>query len=332
MAHSPTTICVTGGAGFIGSHLVKLLSAEGHRVVTLDNLSTGVRHAARFGELEVVDVRDRYALDEVFGKFRFDAVMHLAGVSVVSHSVSDPALYDEINVNGTQNLLDVMESHGVRQLVFSSTASVYGESENEIIDERQPVLPRNPYGNSKLCAETHISRAVTAGHLNAIIFRYFNVCGADPAGDLGEEHEPETHIIPLLLRAANGGDPVTLFGREYPTPDGTPVRDYVHVEDICRAHVLALEGLASGNFDGLSIFNLGSGKGHSVCEVVNAVGRVVGSADRVLSVEEGPRRLGDVSALIADINNAREILGWTPQYADLETMIRHAWAWERRVR
>ncbi len=321
-------ILVVGGAGYIGSHMVKRLVQDGHQVVVLDNLSTGHEEAARFGELVVGDLADRELLEQVFAHHAFAAVMHFGAYSQVAESIRDPAGYYRNNVANTLNLLDAMRGVGVDILVFSSTAAVYGEHRSDPLLEDHPVRPINPYGRSKRMVEEVLADYAAAYGLRAVALRYFNAAGADPEGELGECHDPETHLIPLLLRAAAGGNEVTIFGTDYPTPDGTCIRDYVHVWDLCTAHALALEYLMQGgNARGFSAFNLGNGQGFSVNEVVQSVERVTGLP---VPLRYGARRPGDAAYLVADAHLAKDILGWLPQYANLDTIVCHAWIWEQR--
>lgn len=320
-------ILVVGGAGYIGSHMVKALSRAGHTVTTLDNLCSGHRDAVLAGELVEGDLGDPALLDRLFSAERFDGVMHFAAHILVGESVEDPAKYYENNLCKTLRLLDAMVRHGVKRFIFSSTAAVFGEPDDTPIDEAHPTAPINPYGRSKLMVEQALADYDRAYGLKSACLRYFNAAGADPEGELGERHDPETHLIPLVLQAASGRRPaITVFGRDYDTPDGTCIRDYIHVADLCQAHLLALERLAAG---GESVaYNLGNGNGFSVQEVIGAARRVTG---REITVYEGPRRAGDPARLVADSARARAELGWDPQLASLEVIIAHAWAWERKT-
>lgn len=321
-----------GGAGYIGSHMAKQLVCAGHHVVVLDNLSTGFRDQVRYGELVEGDLADTALLEQLFNKYAFDGVMHFAAASLVGESMQDPSKYYRNNVVNTLNLLDVMVRHGVKNFIFSSTAATFGEPEYVPIDEAHPQQPINPYGSSKLMVERILQDYHNAYGLNSVCLRYFNACGADPEGELGECHDPETHLIPLILQAASGRrESITVFGRDYATADGTCIRDYIHIEDLCSAHALALQALVRGEKQGALAYNLGNGQGYSVQQVIEAVERVVAEDGRTLRVEEGSRRPGDPAQLVADATLARRELGWQPQYADLETIIRHAWAWEKKM-
>lgn len=324
-------ILVVGGAGYIGSHMVKQLSGRGHEVVILDNLSTGFRELSLYGELVVGDLADLNLLEQLFTTYKFSAVMHFAASSLVGESVTNPAKYYRNNVAGTLNLLDVMVRHGVKNFIFSSTAATFGEPEYTPIDERHPQNPINPYGASKLMVERILQDYASAYGLNSVCLRYFNACGADPAGELGECHEPETHLIPLVLQAASGRrECIKVFGRDYATEDGTCVRDYIHVEDLCSAHGLALQHLLSQQIQGAQAYNLGNGQGFSVQQVIDTAINVVAADDCSLTVEEGTRRAGDPAVLVADAARAKTELGWQPKYTDLNTIIHHAWQWEKR--
>lgn len=320
-------ILVVGGAGYIGSHMAKVLLDAGHEIVTLDNLSGGFRDAISGGEFVFGDLCDRQLLDSVLTAHRFDGVMHFASFIQVGESMSHPSKYYRNNVANTVNLLDAMVQHGVMRLIFSSTAAIFGEPNYVPIDEEHPKIPRNPYGRSKWMVEQILSDYERAYGLRHTCLRYFNAAGADPSGKLGERHEPETHLIPLVLRAASGRWPaIKVFGTDYDTPDGTCIRDYIHVTDLCNAHLLALQRLVA---DGRSrAYNLGNGNGFSVKEVIDAARKVSG---RNIAVTEGPRRDGDPARLVADSKRAQTELGWRPRYPDLDTIIAHAWAWEMRA-
>ncbi len=324
-------ILVAGGAGYIGSHMVKWLTRSGHDVVIVDNLSTGHRELARYGRLVVGNLGDRALLDRLFAQERFDAVMHFAANSLVAESVVEPARYFQNNLANTLVLLDAMRDWGCHYFIFSSTAATFGEPEYWPIDERHPQSPINPYGLSKLMVEQVLQQYAAAYALNSVSLRYFNAAGADPDGELGECHEPETHLIPIILQAAHGKrEAVTVFGRDYATLDGTCIRDYVHVQDLCSAHLLALEKLKTGELQGAQAFNLGNGNGFSVAEVIEAAMRVVSASGHNFTVLEGERRSGDPAILVADSSAARDQLGWQPVYPDIVTIIQHAWEWERR--
>lgn len=317
-------LLVVGGAGYIGSHMVKRLLQEDHSVTLLDDFSTGYRDAVVGGELIEGSLADVALLDQIFDRQRFDAVLHFASFIQVGESVLKPAKYYANNFVNTLNLLDAMVKHGVQRLVFSSTAAIFGEPQYVPIDEEHPISPINPYGTSKAMVERVLLDYDKAYNLKSVCLRYFNACGADPDCELGERHEPETHLIPLALQALSGRrGALGVFGRDYPTPDGTCIRDYVHIVDLCEAHIQALGWLAESGVSGA--FNLGNGEGFSVAEVLAAVARVTG---KLVPIIEGGRRAGDPARLVADSTVARRVLGWTPQYADLDTIISHAWAWE----
>lgn len=319
----PTTknILVLGGAGFIGSHMVQYLHQAGFHPVVLDNLSNGYRDAVTHGNLIVGDMADTDLLENLFASYSFLAVMHFASFIEVNESVALPGKYYQNNVAGTLSVLMMMLKHKVTRLIFSSTAAVYGEPQYTPIDEMHPIAPINPYGHSKRMVEQILEDFFQAHGLRYAILRYFNAAGADPMGQLCERHEPETHLIPLILQAACGQRSVIkVFGRDYPTPDGTCVRDYVHVNDLCSAHLLALQGL----LDGVKkcIYNLGTGEGYSVQQVIDTA-RLV-TKQKILSVDGG-RRAGDPAVLVADAKRAWSELNWQPQYSDLPTIIKHAW-------
>ena len=315
-------ILVTGGAGYIGSHTAKHLVQAGHEVVVLDNLSRGHRWACAFGPLELVDLLDVSGLSRVFARHKPDAVMHFAGLTLVGESVASPELYYEHNVLASFQLLEAMRRARVDKLIFSSTAATYGLPQTPLLSEDHPQLPVNPYGQSKLMVEKMIFDYSRAHRFQAILLRYFNACGCDPEGQLGEVHEPETHLIPCILRAAQQGLPVSIFGQDYNTPDGTCVRDYIHVQDLANAHRLALESLPRET--ACSAFNLGIGVGYSVAQVVDAVERVLG---RKLERKIGPRRAGDPDQLVACSERARTELGWVPNWTNLEATVESAWRW-----
>ncbi|HKY03152.1 MAG TPA: UDP-glucose 4-epimerase GalE [Burkholderiales bacterium] len=316
-------VLVVGGAGYIGSHMVLMLAEQGHDVTVFDNFSTGYRDAVLAGYLVEGDLADVDALDRLFESHRFDAVMHFASFIQVGESVREPLKYYRNNVSNTLNLLDVMARHKVLQFVFSSTAAVFGEPQRVPIDETHPQFPVNPYGASKLMVERMLADFEQAYGLRAVSLRYFNAAGADPQGRLGERHEPETHLIPLVLEAALGKRPhITVFGRDYDTADGTCIRDYIHIVDLCSAHLAALEYLNNGG--ATTAFNLGNGAGYSVDEVIRVAREITG---KDIPVQYGERRPGDPARLVADSTRARAQLKWAPQYADLQTIIAHAWRW-----
>lgn len=319
-------ILVVGGAGYIGSHMLKQLHRDGLTPVVLDDLSSGRREAVLGAELHVGDVGDARFLDEVLARVQPAAVMHFASYIQVGESVREPARYYRNNVGATQVLLDGMRAHGITRFIFSSTAAIFGNPSYTPIDEPHPCAPINPYGRSKWMVEQMLEDFDRAYGLRSVCLRYFNAAGADPAGELGECHEPETHLIPLILQVASGRRARTgVYGDDYPTPDGTCVRDYVHVEDLCSAHALALRQLLVGGDS--ARYNLGNGQGFSVREVIETARRVTGHA---IPVEIGPRREGDPPVLVADSTLARTKLGWQPQHAALEAIVGHAWAWEQR--
>lgn len=319
------SILVVGGAGYIGSHMVWLLGQKGVDVVTLDNLSSGHRDAVKHGRFVHGDIADRLVLDKVFSENRFDAVMHFASFIQVGESVQDPAKYYQNNVANTLNLLNAMRAHGVQRFIFSSTAAIFGEPQYSPIDEKHPRQPINPYGRSKLMIEQALADYDHAYGLKSVCLRYFNAAGAHPDALLGERHDPETHLIPLVLQAASGRRrEITVFGRDYDTPDGTCVRDYIHILDLAEAHWLALEYLDRGG--ATTAFNLGNGAGYSVEEVIRTVARVT---DKQVPVVDGPRRDGDPAQLVADSSRINSELGWVPAYADLDRIVEHAWAWEK---
>ncbi|HEX4880288.1 MAG TPA: UDP-glucose 4-epimerase GalE [Limnobacter sp.] len=317
-------VLVVGGAGYIGSHMVKLLLGKQCSVVTLDNLSSGHRDAVLGGQFVHGDIADTALLGRLFAEHRFDAVMHFASYIQVGESVLKPAMYYQNNVANTLNLLQAMAVHKVPHFVFSSTAATFGEPQAIPMDERHPQVPINPYGKTKWMIEQALPDFEKAYGLTSVCLRYFNAAGAHPEGLLGERHDPETHLIPLVLQAASGKrEHISVFGTDYPTPDGTCIRDYIHVMDLCEAHWLALEhlwkGLPSQNF------NLGNGTGFSVQEVINTARAVTGLP---IEVKYAPRRAGDPASLVADSTQARSVLGWRPQYANLSTIVEHAWRWE----
>lgn len=317
-------ILVVGGAGYIGSHMVKLLSRSGTEVITLDNLSCGYADAVRYGELIKGDLGDRITLDKLFSDHRIDAVMHFAAFIEVGESVSNPAKYYHNNVSNTQILLDAMISHDIEHFIFSSTAAIFGEPEYTPIDEAHKKEPINPYGRSKLMVEQILEDYDRAYGLKSTCLRYFNAAGADPEGELGERHNPETHLLPLILQAASGRrENIKIFGQDYPTDDGTCVRDYVHINDLCEAHSLALKRMQEKSES--ARYNLGNGKGFSVREVIDTTMSVTG---KDFTVIEDARRPGDPAVLVADSQRARNELNWQPQFDKLETIIETAWQWE----
>jgi len=319
-------VLVVGGAGYIGSHMVKMLAQAGHDVVTLDNLSNGYRDAVKYGEFAEGDIADSALLDQLFSKHSFDGVMHFASYIQVGESVEKPSMYYRNNVSNTQTLLDAMLDHGINKFIFSSTAATFGEPEYTPIDEKHPQKPINPYGHSKLMVEQILQDFDRAYGLKSVSLRYFNAAGADPDGELGERHIPETHLIPLVLQAASGRrDSITVFGTDYDTEDGTCVRDYIHINDLCSAHLLGLEHLVAGGDS--RAYNMGNGQGYSIKQVIDVAKQVTGND---FAVETGERRSGDPARLVADSSLLQKELGWKPEFTDLESIIRHAWAWEQK--
>lgn len=322
------TVLVTGGAGYIGSHACKALRQAGYLPVTFDNLSTGWRDAVKFGPFEQGDLRDRTRLDEVFATHRPVAVMHFAALSQVGESMSDPGKYWSNNVTGSLCLIEAAVSAGCMNFVFSSTCATYGDQDNVVLDEDSIQRPINAYGASKRAIEDILHDFGIAYGLNHVIFRYFNVAGADPEAEIGEFHQPETHLIPLMLDAIDGKRAaLTIYGTDYPTPDGTCIRDYVHVCDLVEAHVLGLAWLEQGH--GSRVFNLGTGTGFSVREVIEQSCFVT---NRDVPFVEGPRRAGDCTKLVSGSSRANEELGWTPTRSTLRTMIADAWRWHQSGR
>ncbi len=316
-----------GGAGYIGSHANKALAAAGYRTVVFDNLSTGHRRLARWGEFFKGSLSRPTDLSRCFKKYRIDAVLHFAASAYVGESVTDPAKYYANNVVNTLNLLNVMRAAGVKRLVFSSSCAVYGEPASLPMRENLPKNPVNPYGRTKLMMEQAMADYSAAYGLKYIALRYFNAAGADPDGEAGELHAPETHLIPLVLDAASGRRPcISVFGADYPTPDGTCLRDYIHVTDLAQAHLLALRRLEAGGES--RAFNLGNGRGFSVRQVIKAAEKVTGLK---VPVKLAPRRAGDPPALVASSALIRRELGWKPLYPGLETMLAHAWRWYRKA-
>lgn len=316
-------ILITGGAGYVGSHCAKALAAARHEGIVFDSLLFGHREFVRWGKLIEGDIRDAAALDAVFAANRIDAVMHFAALAYVGESVMAPGLYYDVNVHGTRVLLDAMTRAGVRVIVFSSSCAIYGEPDHMPINESTLLNPINPYGFTKLVCERMMDDFGRAHNLKSARLRYFNAAGAEPTAEIGEHHNPETHLIPLVLDAASDvSREVQIFGTDYPTPDGTALRDYIHVCDLARAHVLALQHLL--NRGETIAVNLGSGQGVSVRQVVDTVRTVTG---RDVLVRDTPRRPGDPAVLVADATKAREVLGWVPERRDLATIVADAWRW-----
>jgi UDP-glucose 4-epimerase len=321
-------ILVTGGAGYIGSHYVLYERARGNEVVVLDNLIYGHREAVIGAPLVIGDLTKRDVLDRVFKEYAIDAVVHFAAFASVNESVSFPERYYRNNVAGTMTLLDAMRDHGVRHFVFSSSCATYGNPVYVPMDEKHPQNPINPYGDSKFICEKMMSAYDHAHGLRFVSLRYFNAAGADPEGRIGESHEPESHLIPIILQVARGErDKVTIYGTDYDTPDGTCIRDYIHILDLAQAHSLALDRLRA---DGSSAFyNLGSETGFSVREVIDICEEVT---ERSINEIEGPRRAGDPPRLVASAGKAKAELGWSPQFLDLRDIVRTAWRWEQNRR
>ena len=319
-------VLVTGGAGYIGSHACKALAGAGFQPVVFDNLSRGHREAVRWGPLVEGDLADRQRLCAALIEHKVEAVMHFAAYAYVGESVTDPALYYRNNLGGTLSLLEAMREAGIGEIVFSSTCATYGIPDGVPIREDAPQRPVNPYGETKLAIERALHWYAAAYGLRSVSLRYFNAAGADPEGEIGEHHEPETHLVPLVLQAALGHGPhIEIYGTDYPTPDGTAIRDYVHVCDLAIAHLRALERLRGGG--GSAAVNLGTGQGHSVREVIAAAELASG---RKVPARAAPRRPGDPPALVADPSLAAEILGWRAQHSDLDTIIRTSLAWHTR--
>lgn len=318
-------VLVTGGAGYIGSHACKALAASGYTPVTFDNLSTGWEDAVKYGPFELGDLSDRATLDTVFAKYEPIAVMHFAALSQVGDSMKDPGAYWRNNVIGSLNLIESAVAAGCKNFIFSSTCATYGDQDNVLLDEKCSQLPINSYGASKRAIEEMLANFGESHGLNHVIFRYFNVAGADPKGEIGEFHRPETHLIPLMLDAIDGKRAgLTVFGTDYETLDGTCIRDYVHVCDLVDAHVLGLKWLEDGNEN--RVFNLGTGTGFSVREVISHSKSVT---NREVPFTEGPRRKGDCTKLVSGSVRAEKELGWTPARSTLETMITDAWRWHQ---
>jgi UDP-glucose 4-epimerase len=318
-------VLVTGGAGYIGAHACKALARAGYVPVAFDNLSTGWEAAVKFGPLVQGDLMDRASIDAALTQYRPVAVMHFAALSLVGESMRDPGHYWRINVNGALNLIEATVAAGVRDFVFSSTCATYGDQDGVVLDEDTVQRPINSYGASKRAIEEILANFGASHGLNHVIFRYFNVAGADPDGEVGERHDPETHLIPLLLDAIDGKRPaLTVYGSDYPTADGTCIRDYVHVSDLADAHVLGLQWLQSGK--GNRVFCLGTGKGFSVREVIDHARLIT---NREVPIIEGSRRAGDAAKLVSGSARAIAELGWLPDRSTLPQMIADAWRWSQ---
>lgn len=318
-------ILVTGGAGYVGSHCCKVLGAQGHELLVVDNLERGHRSAVKWGELAEGDLKDKLWIEKTVSQFGPDIVFHFAAYAAVGESVQKPEMYFENNVVGSTNLLGAMEKQGCNKLVFSSTCATYGLPSSVPISERETQEPVNPYGETKLQVENTLRRLAEEKKLNSVALRYFNAAGSDPDTEIGEDHDPETHLIPLILEVARGKrNHISIFGQDYDTPDGTCIRDYVHVTDIAQAHLLAMKHLSK--HQGFFAYNLGSSQGNSVKEVIQAVEQVTG---KQIPVQEAPRREGDPPKLVAEPALVEKELGWKPQYS-LNDQIAHAWAWMKQ--
>jgi len=319
-------ILVTGGAGYIGSHACKRLFEEGYQPVIYDNLSTGHDWAVRWGPMILGDLLERDVLASAFDDYKPEAVMHFAACGLVEESVRDPQKYIRNNEEGSQVLIDVMKQKSCPVLVFSSSCTLYGNTDKAVLDESLPVQPINPYGETKLAVEKLLETERQSGDLKSVALRYFNAAGADPEGEIGEDHYPETHLIPRVISTALGHSPtVQIFGDDYPTPDGSCQRDYIHVSDLATAHILAMQKLMNGNIS--PAINLGAGIGSSVKDVIACVKKASGQDFPVVTVE---RRAGDPASLIANTARAQKELSWQPRYSDLETIVETAWQWHTK--
>lgn len=315
------SILVTGGAGYIGSHACKMLSKEGYEPIVYDNLSTGHKDAVKWGPLIIGDLQDTTLLSDTLNQYKPDAVIHFAASAYVGESITNPFKYYLNNVGGTISLLNAMQENGINKLIFSSTCATYGTPSSHLINEECPQHPINPYGQSKLMIEKILLDLSITGQIQQVSLRYFNAAGNDKDGEIGENHSPETHLIPLAIQSAYGGEKLKIFGTDFDTPDGTAIRDYIHVEDLAHAHITAIKYLASGGPS--DFFNLGTGQGQSVREIItalNALGIVVNFC------EEG-RRPGDPSHLVADSSKARSILNWKPKYSNIDQILQTAIGW-----
>jgi UDP-arabinose 4-epimerase len=316
-------ILLTGGAGFIGSHTAKCLARAGFEPVTLDNLSTGHSWAVKWGPLAPADIADRGLVRDIISRYRIEAVLHFAACASVGESMHDPRKYFRNNVASTLTLFDSLLDSSVKSVIFSSSCATYGTPQHTPITERHPQSPVNPYGESKLMIEKALRWYGEAYGLSSVCLRYFNAAGADPDGEIGEAHNPETHLIPLTIEAAmRAHTPLEVFGADYPTSDGSAIRDYTHVTDLAEAHVLALQYLLDGGES--DAFNLGTGQGRSVLDVIGAVERV---SRQSVPLSISPRRRGDPAMLVADSSRAKAILGWQPEFTDLQEIVRTAWDW-----
>jgi UDP-glucose 4-epimerase len=321
-------ILIAGGAGYIGSHINKLLNEKGYETVVADNLVYGHKEAVKWGTLEVVDLADIDCLRNLFRKYKFDTVFHFAAYAYVGESMKEPAKYYRNNVSNTINFLDVMREYDTNRIIFSSTCATYGIPASVPIKEDAPQNPINPYGRTKLMMEQALKDYHEAYGVEYCCLRYFNAAGADPDGEIGEWHDPETHLIPLILdAAADESKFVNVFGSDYPTADGSCIRDYIHVTDLAQAHFLAMNYLEKGNQS--CCINLGNGSGVSVFEIIESAKRVT---ERDIRVNISPRRQGDPPVLVGDSELAKEILGWEPRFTDIDTIISHAWQWHRKLK
>jgi UDP-glucose 4-epimerase len=319
-----STILVTGGAGYIGGHVVKELLRQGHKPIVYDNLQTGHRKASKNGLFIEGDLSDQKKLAKAFQANSIDAVMHFAADCLVGESVRNPLKYFNNNVKNSLNLIEIMEEFNIKKIIFSSSAAVYGEPKEIPITEEHPCAPTNPYGETKWIFEKVLQAFHDAGKLNFISLRYFNAAGADPEGELGEDHSPETHLIPLVIHSSLDGTSVPVYGTDYNTPDGTCIRDYIHVDDLANAHILALRKLEKEKMSG--IYNLGNGNGYSVREVIETVKKVTG---RKVAAVNSLRRPGDPARLVASSDKIKKELGWIPKSPDLETIVETAWEWHK---
>ena len=320
-------ILIVGGAGYIGSHINKELNKQGYKTVIFDSLVKGHKEAVKWGDFFQGDLGNIEDIREVFKKYQIEAVLHFAAFIEVGESVKDPQKYYQNNVKNTLNLFQVMLENNVKKIIFSSTAATFGNPQYVPIDEKHPQIPINPYGQAKLMVEKILADYDLAYGLKYVALRYFNACGADLDGEIGENHNPESHLIPLILDAALGKrEDIKIFGTDYPTVDGTCIRDYVHVNDLAQAHILALKKLMDGGES--DCFNLGNGSGFSVKQVIEVAKKVTGVDFKVTEAE---RRAGDPPELIADSKKAKEILRWEPKYFDLETIISSAWNWHKQL-
>lgn len=320
-------VLVCGGAGYIGSHINRQLYKEGYETVVFDNLVYGHKEAVKWGNFVKGDLADREEIEKVFRQYPIEAVFHFAAYAYVGESVDCPEKYYYNNVVNTLNLLQVMKKYGCSKIIFSSTCATYGEPEKLPITEEMPQKPINPYGTTKRMVEEIFKDYEKAYGLQFVVFRYFNAAGADPEGEIGESHNPETHLIPLVLDAASGiREDIKVFGTAYDTPDGSCVRDYIHVTDLAKAHLLGLHYLEEGRKS--DFFNLGNTKGTSVLEVIEAVKRVTGKEFQVTLTG---RRAGDPAKLVGNSKKAQEVLGWTPDYGDIDTIVEHAWKWHEKA-